>query len=167
MRIPYYCPYCDQRSTRRWNLQVHIKRKHGGTPDPYLASHPFSYKPTNPYHNIESTKVSDNGWNSFRPGYSLQQAPVGISQYSSGTIYPPWQITDDQSYGTSLADTTTTKLKIEELKRRVYKYPQYHNNDPEEIVRLVVYNCINGDNTLLNNKLEQLRTIDRRLNGWS
>jgi hypothetical protein len=49
----------------------------------------------------------------------------------------------------------------------VYKYPQYHNNDPEEIVRLVVYNSINGDNTLLNNKLEQLHAIDRRLNGWS
>jgi hypothetical protein len=49
----------------------------------------------------------------------------------------------------------------------VYKYRQYQNNDPDEIVRLVVYNCINGDNTLLNNKLEQLRTMDRRLNGWS
>jgi hypothetical protein len=34
------------------------------------------------------------------------------------------------------------------------------HNDPDEIVRLVVYNCINGDNTLLDAKLEQLRTID-------
>jgi hypothetical protein len=166
MRIPYHCPYCNQRSTRRWNLQVHIKRKHGGSPGPYLASHPFSYEPTSPYHNIESTTVADNRGNSFQPRYGLQQAPVGIPQYSPGPIYPPWQIIDDQSYVTSLSDTTTTKLKIEELRRLMYKYPQFHN-DPDEIVRLVVYNCINGDNTLLNNKLEQLRIIDRRLNGWS
>jgi hypothetical protein len=57
--------------------------------------------------------------------------------------------------------------EIQELKRLLYKYPQYQSNDPEEIVRLVVYNCINGDNTLLDDKLEQLRTIDSRLNGWS
>ncbi|MFY9799265.1 MAG: hypothetical protein WAJ93_26555 [Candidatus Nitrosopolaris sp.] len=166
MKVPYYCPYCDQHSTRRWNLQVHIKRKHGGSPGPYLASHPFSYEPTSPYHNIESTTVADNRGNSFQPRYDLQQPTVRISQYSAGPIYPSRQIIDDQSYVTSLSDTTTTKLKIEELRRLMYKYPQFHN-DPDEIVRLVVYNCINGDNTLLNNKLEQLRIIDRRLNGWS
>ena len=54
---------------------------------------------------------------------------------------------DDQSYGTGLSQTTT-KLKIEELKRLVYKYAQSHNNDPDESVRLVVYYCINGDYTL-------------------
>jgi hypothetical protein len=61
---------------------------------------------------------------------------------------------DDQSFGTGLSETTTTKLKIEELKRLVYKYSQYQNNDPEEIVKLAVYNCINGDNTLLDDKLD-------------
>ena len=30
----YYCPYCNQKSTRRWNLQTHIKRRHGGTGGP-------------------------------------------------------------------------------------------------------------------------------------
>jgi hypothetical protein len=30
MRISHYCPFCNQPSTRRWNLDVHIKRKHGG-----------------------------------------------------------------------------------------------------------------------------------------
>ena len=39
------------------------------------------------------------------------------------------------------------------------KYPQYHTN-PDDISRLAIYNSINGDNTLLDNKLEQLRTID-------
>ncbi|MGC1930032.1 MAG: hypothetical protein WA667_13730 [Candidatus Nitrosopolaris sp.] len=167
MKDPYHCPYCDQRSTRRWNLEVHIKRKHGGSPGPYLASHPFWYKPTNPYHNIESTTVAENGGSSFQPRYIPQQAPLATSQYSASPMYSHRQTIDDQSYATSLSDTTTTKLKIEELKRLVYKYSQYHNNDPDEIVRLVVYYCINGDNTLLDNKLEQLRAIERRLNGWS
>ena len=169
MKDPYHCPFCNQSSTRRWNLQVHIKRKHGGSPGQYLTSQPsheFSNKPTNPYHNIESTTVADNGGNSFQPSYVPQQTPIGIPQYSPGPIYPPWQTIDHQSYATSLSDVTTTKLKIEEFKRLVYKYSQYHNNDPDEIVRLVVYNCVNGDSTLLDNKLEQLRTIDRRLRGW-
>jgi hypothetical protein len=30
MKNIYYCPHCDQRSTRRWNLQTHIKRRHEG-----------------------------------------------------------------------------------------------------------------------------------------
>jgi hypothetical protein len=50
-------------------------------------------------------------------------------------------------------------LKIEELKALMNKYPRYHTN-PDSIVRLAVYNSINGDNTLLDDKLEQLRTID-------
>jgi hypothetical protein len=72
---------------------------------------------------------------------------------------------DYQSFATGLSQETTQK--IDELKRLVYKYHQYQNIDPDEIVRMVVYNCINGDNTLLNDKLEQLRNIDSRLNGWA
>jgi hypothetical protein len=39
------------------------------------------------------------------------------------------------------------------------KYPRYHTN-PDSIIRLAVYNSIKGDNTLLDDKLEQLRMID-------
>jgi hypothetical protein len=60
----------------------------------------------------------------------------------------------------AVPETTTTKLKIDELKMLVYKYPQYHNNDPDEILRWAVYGVINGDNKFLDDKLEQLRTID-------
>jgi hypothetical protein len=34
MKTIYYCPFCDQNSFRRWNLEVHIKRKHGGIGPP-------------------------------------------------------------------------------------------------------------------------------------
>jgi hypothetical protein len=123
---------------------------------------PSSYQkkaPTNPYHNIESITASDNGWNSFQPRHGLQQAPVGISQYSAGPIYPPWQIIDHQSYGTSLSDTTTTKLKIDELNRLMNKYPNYHMN-PDVIIQWAIHSSFNGDNKFLDDKLEQLRTID-------
>jgi hypothetical protein len=45
MREPYICPDCDQRSTRWWNLKVHMKRKHGGfllgkSSDGYMANNP-------------------------------------------------------------------------------------------------------------------------------
>ena len=49
--------------------------------------------------------------------------------------------------------------KIQEFKVLMNKYPQYHTN-PDAIIRLAIYNSINGDNTLLDQKLEQLRTID-------
>jgi hypothetical protein len=161
MKDPYHCPYCNQRSTRRWNLEVHIKRKHRRSPGPYLASHPFWYNPTNPYHNIESTTVADNGGN-IQPRYGLQQASVGISQYSAGPIYQPWQTIDDQSYVTSL--TQNAIQKIQEIQRLVKKYPQYC---PDHLLQWIIISCDNGDNQLLDDKLEQLRTIDRRLNGWS
>jgi hypothetical protein len=157
MRIPYYCPFCDQRSARRWNLQVHIKRKHGGSPDPYLASHQFSYEPTNPYHNIESPIIADDVRYSFQPIYGLQQAPVGITQYSAGPIYPPRQIIDDQTYITSLPRSAIQK--IQEFKALMSKYPKFHTN-PDDIIPWAIYNSINGDNTFLDDKLKLLRSID-------
>jgi hypothetical protein len=71
---------------------------------------------------------------------------------------------DDQIYGTGLSQET--RLKIEELKRLMYKYSQYLTN-PNGIIKWAIYWSIKGDNKPLDNKLEQVRTIDRRLNGWS
>jgi hypothetical protein len=76
-------------------------------------------------------------------------------------IYPPPTI--HESYRTGLSQEKI--LKIGEFKRLLNKYPHYHEN-PDGIIRLAIYNSINGDHTLLDDKLQQLRTIDRRLNGW-
>jgi hypothetical protein len=64
---------------------------------------------------------------------------------------------DDQIYGTTLS--LSAIQRIQEFKVLMNKYPQYHTN-PDAIIRLAIYNSINGDNTLLDNKLEQLRYID-------
>jgi hypothetical protein len=78
-------------------------------------------------------------------------------QYSANPMYPPTQIMDDQSHVTGLSQGAVQK--IQEFKVLMNKYPQYHTN-PDAIIRLAIYNSINGDNTLLDQKLEQLRTID-------
>ncbi len=33
-RQKWRCPHCSQRSARRWNLEVHIKRRHNGKGEP-------------------------------------------------------------------------------------------------------------------------------------
>jgi hypothetical protein len=48
---------------------------------------------------------------------------------------------------------------IQELKRLLYRYAQYYRN-PDAIINCIVYYCNNGDNILLDEKLEQLRSID-------
>ena len=102
MRVPYYCPYCNQRSTRRWNLDIHIKRRHGGyllgeSSDRHMAINPFWYKPNIPYHNIGSATVADSVGDVFQHGYMPQQAPLGTSLYSTSPIHRPLPTIDEQS----------------------------------------------------------------------
>jgi hypothetical protein len=165
MREPYICPYCDQRSTRWWNLKIHMKRKHGeylpvGSSGQYTPDNPFWYK--HPYDNIRSATVPDTVGNRFQPRYLPQQAPLVTSQYSASPMHPPRQIMDDQRYGTGLSRETI--LRIDELKRLANKYPQYCS---EGLMQWAILCCNDGDNKILDDKLEQLRTIDSRLNGWA
>jgi hypothetical protein len=157
MRHAYTCPHCDQCSTRRWNLDVHIKRKHGGyllgrSSGRNLGTYPPWYK-SNQYRNIRSATVADSIDDTFQPRYIPQQAPIGTSP---STIYPPLHTMDDQRNG---GLSPGAIQKIQELKALINKYPRYHTN-PDSIIRLAVYNSINRDNMLLDDKLEQLRTID-------
>ena len=157
MRGPYICQYCDQRSTRWWNLKIHMKRKHGEyslgrSSGQNTPNNPFWYKHNNPYHNFGGT-VADSVGNTFQSRYIPQQAPLGTSQHSASPMYPPM---DDQGYGGGLSQ----ERKIDELRRLVHKYPQYQDNDPNVIVEWANYCSMNGDNKFLDDKLEQLRTID-------
>ena len=108
------------------------------------------------YDNVGSS-VADSVGDTFKPSYVPQQTPLGIPQYSASPIYPARQILDYQSYGTSLPQGAIQK--IQEFKLLMDKYSLHHTN-PDGIIRLAIYNSINGDNKLLDSKLEQLRTID-------
>jgi hypothetical protein len=94
--------------------------------------------------------VSDD---TFQPRYIPQQAPIGTPP---STIRPPGHTMDNHRYGTGSQGAIQ---KIQELKALMNKYPRYHTN-PDGIIRLAVYNSINGDYTLLDEKLEQLRMLD-------
>jgi hypothetical protein len=129
-----------------------------------MPDNPFWYKRNNPYHNIGSATIADSIGDTFKPSYVPQQTPLGIPQYSASPTYRSTDTINDQTYGTSLSQEKI--LKVGEFKRLINKYSRYCSN-PDGILKLAIYNCINGDNTLLDGTLEQLLTIDRRLHGWS
>jgi hypothetical protein len=64
---------------------------------------------------------------------------------------------DDPGNRTGL--TQDNIVKIQELKRLAYKYPHYCAI-PDGAIKLAIYNSINGDNTLLDQMLERLRSVD-------
>jgi hypothetical protein len=87
----------------------------------------------------------------LQPRYLHQQAPLGISQYGTN----PMHTIHDQRYGTGISQDTI--VRIDELKRLANKYPQYC---PEGLMQWAIFCCNDGDNKILDDKLEQLRTID-------
>jgi hypothetical protein len=169
-RPNYVCTVCSEHFTRKYSGKRHNQNLHNGAAEivrlidylagrssgQYMPDNPFWYKHNNPYHNFGGT-VADSVGNTFQPTYLPQQATVGTSQYSASPIYPPRQIIDDRSYATILPQSAVQK--IQEFKALMNKYPKYHNN-PDGIIRWAIYNSINGNNTLLDSKLEQLRTLD-------
>ena len=158
MKDPYYCPYCHHRSKRRWNLDVHIKRKHGGhlvsrSLGQYMANNPPLY---NQSVDLGHPSFADSIDNTFHPTLLPQDAALRTSQYYTSPTYRP--MPSNQSYGTSLSQETI--IKLTELKRLVTKYPQFHTIDADEIVKWAIYCSSNGDNKFLDDMLDQLRTID-------
>ena len=141
-------------------------------------------------HNFGRAMVADSMGNTLRPGaqqrqyqnqqqerYHRQQpeeqslspsippSPAAIQDQPHDVLpYPTDRTFQSHSMDTTDDEETTslsreTMLKIEELKRLIYRYSQYHRN-PGAVINCIVYYCNNGDNTLLDEKLEQLRSID-------
>ncbi|MGA9149176.1 MAG: hypothetical protein WBZ36_01255 [Candidatus Nitrosopolaris sp.] len=169
-RPSYVCATCSEHFTRKYSATRHNHNLHNGAAEivrlidylagrssgQYTPNNPFWYKHNNPYHNFGGT-VADSAGNNFQPAYLPQQEPPQILQNFANPLYRPPPRMDDQRYDTNLSPDIIPK--IGELKRLVNKYPQYRTN-PDGIIRLAIYDSINGNNTLLDSKLEQLRTID-------
>ena len=96
---------------------------------------------------------------------SIPPSPAAIQDQPPDVLPIPTDRTlQSQAMKTTVDEETTTlsqetMLKIEELKRLIYRYSQYHRN-PGAVINCIIYYCNNGDNTLLDEKLEQLRSID-------
>jgi hypothetical protein len=109
-----------------------------------MADNPGSYR------NSIQFGHADSVFDGFQPKYS-----TNIQQYSGSTMYPPMQIMED--HGTGLSQDTI--IKIQELKRLAYRYPHYCAI-PDGAIKLAIYYSINRDNTLLDQMLELLRSVD-------
>ena len=85
---------------------------------------------------------TDSVGNTFEPGYLRQQAP--------SAMYRPLPTIDEQRYGSGLSQDAIQK--IERLKELLNKHPQCHM--PDGMIRLAMFNSINGDNNLLDQMLD-------------
>jgi hypothetical protein len=172
-RPSYVCTVCSEHFTRKSSAKRHNNNLHNGAAETvrlidYLAGrssgqylytiHPSWYK-----RNIGSRTVADTVGETFEPGYLPQQISLGRSQHNSSPIPRTPLSGMDGKYGTGLSQDNI--IKIQELKILAYKYRQYQNNDPDVIVEWAVQGASDGDTKFLDDKLEQLRTMDRRLNG--
>ncbi|MGB6533088.1 MAG: hypothetical protein WBF33_33775 [Candidatus Nitrosopolaris sp.] len=169
-RPSYVCTICSEYFTRKYSAKRHNQNLHnsmgeivilidylaGRSSGQYTPNNPFWYKRNNPYHNFGSATVADSVDDTFQPKYISQQTPLGISQYYTSSMYRPLPTMDEQRYDGLSQDTIQ---KADELKRLAYKYPQYLPN-PDGIIRLAIFNSINGDNQLLDQMLEQFRRLD-------
>jgi hypothetical protein len=104
--------------------------------------------------------VADSIGDRFQHRYFPEQTPLDVSPNFANPMYRHMPTTDGQSYGTGLS--WATLQKIQELKGLMNKYSCYHTN-PDDIIRVAIYNSINGDDTLLDGKLEQLRSMDKSI----
>jgi hypothetical protein len=93
------------------------------------------------------------------PAVIQDQPPDVLPDPTDRTFQSQSMNTTDDEEKTTTTLSRETILKIQELKRLMYKYSQYHRN-PGAVINCIIYYCSNGDNTLLDEKLEQLRSID-------
>jgi hypothetical protein len=152
----------------------------------YHASNPFwfrRHREKGMHRFARATTVADSIGDTFRPPGLQQQwqyqphqepqryhgqhqalSPPAVPAIQDASPYPAEQTYQSDPMNTTDEEETTTLsqetiLKIRELKRLVYKYPLYHYN-PGAVIACIIHFCNDGDNTLLDEKLEQLRMID-------
>src|SRR5215831_11643159 len=160
-RPSYVCTIYSEHFTRKYSAKRHNQNLHTGMAEIvrlYTPNNPFWFKPNNQYGNIGPATIADSMGNTFEPTYLPQQTPT---QHSANSIYTPGQVMDDQSYPTGLSQDTI--VKIDELRRLMNKYPKYHMNR-DGIIQWAIHCSFDGDNIFLDDKLEQLRTIDSLAN---
>ena len=86
------------------------------------------------------------------PATIQDKPPDVMSPYPNDSTFQSMNTTDDE-------ETTTlsqgTILKIQKLKRLVYRYAQYYRN-PDAIIKCATYWSINGDNMILDEMLDPM-----------
>jgi hypothetical protein len=180
-RLTHVCTTCSEHFTRKYSAKRHNITIHGNSAEivplleylvgrkigRYHASDPSWYRRRS--HKFGHAIATDSMRDNFRPGglqgqyqhYRQQQdQPTSVSPYPNDQTFesqPTHITTDDEETITTLSQETI--LKIQELKRLIRRYPQYHHN-PGGVITCVIHFYNDGDNSILVEKLEQLRTLD-------
>jgi hypothetical protein len=164
MRNLYYCPYCNQQSTRRWNLEIHIKRRHGiGQPIGKVPHAPLQ-SPGKLVSNNWHTNVYDK---SMTPNNSSGQYPPSHPLWYSKQIQPQFEnrVVADTPFSLetlqqpNVSPYSTPQQKLEELRLLLGKFSSPPN--AQVILDLAKFNLSQGDERYLNDRLEQLRMLDK------
>ena len=173
-------------SATRHNLTIHngigeivtyIEYLVGRSSGRYRPSHPSLYrmrrgeKRTHNFGHVATTVSADSIGDTFRHRglqgqyhyYHYQQQGPSPS-ISLPSLPPPatQDVSPSQSTNTTNDHGILSQeiiLKIRELKRLVYSNPQYCPN-PDAFIKSIIYFCNDGNNTFLDEKLEELRTMD-------
>ena len=91
------------------------------------------------------------------PAAIQDQPPQNVLPYPTDRTFQSQSMnTTDDEETTTLSQETI--LKIQKLKRLVYRYAQYYRN-PDAIIKCATYWSINGDNMILDEMLEKLSMI--------
>ncbi|MFZ0511900.1 MAG: hypothetical protein WAM14_09865 [Candidatus Nitrosopolaris sp.] len=157
-RANYVCTVCSQHFTRKYSAKRHNFNIHSGRSEivpyieymagrssgRYLANHPSWYR-----------KQKGSQWNSSYPSENRVIADT-TSSFRPETLLQPYPAAYPNS------QTVTVQQKMEELRVLAGKYssPQ----DAHKILEWANITLGQGDESFLNNKLEQLRMLDRP--GW-
>jgi hypothetical protein len=175
MRNLYNCPYCNQQSTRRWNLEIHIKRRHGGLEQPIAKlphaplQSPGKLVSNNWHTNVYDKPMSSNNNSSglYLPShpslYSKQIQPQVNRNYQNRVVTdtPLSPETLQQRYplpNASSYSTPTVQQKLEELRLLLGKFSSPW--DAQVILDLAKFNLSQGDKRFLDDRLEQFRMLE-------
>ena len=154
-RPNYVCTVCSEHFTRKYSGKRHNFNIHGGrseivpfieymagrSSDRYLASHPSWYR-----------KQKGSQWNSSYPSENRVIADT-TSSFRPETLLQPYPAALPNS------QTTIVQHKLEELRLLLGKFSSPQN--AHTILELAKYNLRQGDEQFLNERLEQLRMLDR------
>jgi hypothetical protein len=98
VRKPYQCPYCSQTCPRKWNLKIHINRRHKGRENPFETSSGAQFDSTKftPF-NTDRVRWNNNHLH-FSQGYHNQNNQWAFT--TNNNYYPfkeDFNLTDSSS----------------------------------------------------------------------
>jgi hypothetical protein len=135
------CPYCSQTSSRHWNMQVHIKRRHSGIGEPLLS------------YNMNSSKKWNGDFNQSNPNNTNDNTPF---TFATQRRESQEERRSDRNH--PFYDTLDEILKVKSLANRL------NNTGQDPIINSMLYAAaFSGTSSSKNSNIAQ-NTSDKKKN---